>query len=138
MIDKRKVLRGFNLISKNKVVISKTASEHAGQKDSFGKKKVLSKIEIMPQNSVCSETYLVVFASDNDEEVQNVKNYLSTKFVRFLLSCVASTQNLTKESFMFVPVQDFSKSFSDQELFRKYDLSQEEISFIENMIKPMA
>ena len=48
-----------------------------------------------------------------------------------------NTQNGTRGVYQFVPIQDFSKSWTDGELYKKYDLSQEEIDFIESMIKPM-
>lgn len=132
-----KVTQGFDLISKHKLVVSKAASEHAGQKDANGQKKVLSRIEILPKNSVCSETYLVVFSSSDEKEVQNAKTYLESKFVRFLISCMAATQNISRESFAFVPVQDFSKSWTDEELYKKYGLTEKEIEFIESMIRPL-
>lgn len=45
--------------------------------------------------------------------------------------------NITKDNFQFVPIQDFSKPWTDQELYKKYNLTQEEINFIESMIRPM-
>ena len=63
--------------------------------------------------------------------------YLKTKFVRFLVSQLTSTQHISKMSFSFVPIQDFSKPWTDEELYEKYGLTDEEIAFIESMIKPM-
>ena len=45
--------------------------------------------------------------------------------------------NISRDKFCFVPMQDFSKPWTDEELYKKYGLTQEEIDFIENMIKPM-
>ena len=132
-----KVLSSKELIPLYKTVVSKAAAEHAGQKDSNGQKKILSRIEVLPKNSCCSETYLVAFYSKNENEAENAKNYLKTRFVRFLISCVALTQNISRESFSFVPVQDFSKTWTDEELYKKYKLTADEIEFIESMIKPM-
>jgi site-specific DNA-methyltransferase (adenine-specific) len=48
-----------------------------------------------------------------------------------------NTQNGTRGVYQFVPLQDFSKSWTDEELYAKYGLTQEEIDFIESMIRPM-
>ena len=63
--------------------------------------------------------------------------YLKTRFVRFLISILAMTQHISKGMFGFVPVQDFSRAWTDEELYAKYGLTDEEIAFIESMIKPM-
>lgn len=65
------------------------------------------------------------------------KRYLKTKFVRFLVAQIAVSQHITKGCFAFVPTQDFSKAWSDGDLYKKYNLSEEEIDFIETMIRPM-
>lgn len=72
---------------------------------------------------------------------------MKTKFVRFLISELTSTQHLSKDKFKFVPIQDFTSSSDidwskpvsdiDCQLYSKYGLSEEEIIFIESMIKPM-
>ena len=62
---------------------------------------------------------------------------MKTKFFRFLLLQALTSINISKEKFQFVPVQDFTKSWTDEELYAKYNLSQEEIDFIESMIRPM-
>ena len=53
------------------------------------------------------------------------------------MSLAKNTQNISKASYQFVPLQDFSKPWTDQELYQKYNLTQEEINFIESMIRPM-
>lgn len=63
--------------------------------------------------------------------------YLRTKFARFLLSFAKISQHGTGKTYQFVPVQDFSRAWSDEDLYEKYGLTIEEIAFIESMIKPM-
>lgn len=60
---------------------------------------------------------------------------MTTKFFRFLLLQAISSINLSKDKFQFVPMQDFTKPWTDNELYYKYKLTQEEIDFIENMIR---
>lgn len=63
--------------------------------------------------------------------------YLKTRLVRALVAMVTATQHLSKANFRFVPTQDLSKQWTDEDLYKKYELSGEEIHFIESMIKPM-
>ena len=74
---------------------------------------------------------------ENKIEAQNLLSYLKTRFVRFLIAQVAVSQHITRSCFAFVPIQDFSKPWTDAELYAKYGLDEEEIAFIESMIKPM-
>ena len=62
---------------------------------------------------------------------------MTTKFFRFLVLLKKNTQHATKAVYEYVPIQDFSKPWTDAELYAKYDLSDVEIGFIESMIKPM-
>ncbi len=128
---------GNDLIPKWKTIISYVSYDHAGQPGKDGMRKVMSVIEILPPNAVCTETYLIAGSFDSEKEAQNLQKYLQTKFVRFLVAQIAVSQHITRGCFAFVPTQDFSKSWTDEELYAKYDLTEEEIAFIESMIKPM-
>jgi hypothetical protein len=137
MIDRQDVNKGIELINKWKVLLSKTSSEHAGQPDKAGRKRVLSRIEVMPPNSVATESYLIVGPFESKLESENAAAYLRTRFVRFLVSAILLTQNITRGSFAFVPSQDFSNTLTDEVLYKKYLLTSEEIEFIESTIRPM-
>ena len=101
-------------------------------------------------NTICTESYIVVGVNLNLDEhsAKNLSQYLTTKFARFLHSLGKASQDATSKTYKFIPLQDFtaksdidwSKSISeiDQQLYKKYGLSEDEISFIESMIKPMA
>ena len=136
-IKRSKVLKGHELIDTWRVLISKTSSEHAGQTDKSGTKRLFSRIEIMPPGSVCTESYLVVGPFKNKTQANNGASYLRTRFVRFLVSTILLTQNISKGMFEFVPIQDFSKLWSDQDLYEKYGISQEEVTYIEATIRLM-
>lgn len=124
-------------IDKWKVITSYLTYDHAGRSDKEGKRKIFSTMEILPPNSVCTETYLVIDCFETEFEAKNLYSYLRTCFVRFLVAQLTSTQHISKNSFSLVPVQDFSKQWTDEELYAKYGLTDNEISFIESMIKPM-
>lgn len=109
-----------------------------GRPDKDGKFYGLSSIRALPPNVVCTESYIVVGRYNQELQTLNLHWYLHTKFVRFLISLRAVTQHITRGSFSFVPVQDFSKPWTDEELYKKYGLDESEIGFIENMIRPMS
>ena len=92
--------------------------------------------------SVCSQTYLVIGYDPekhhfSKEECKNIISYIQTRFFRYLVSIKKKTQNGPRGVYQFVPVQNFSKPWTDEELYKKYGLTDEEIAFIESMIRPM-
>ena len=107
------------------------------QTDKDGRKRIISRIEVLPPNMICSESYLMLKTFEKQNEAYNLKEYAKTNFFRFLLSTILLTQNIAKDKFQFVPLQDFSKPWTDEELYAKYGLTDEEIQFIESMIRPM-
>ena len=124
-------------IDKWKVIMSYLTYDHAGRADKDGKRRIFSTMEVLQPKAVCTETYLVVDALSTENEADNLLLYLKSKFVRFLVSLTTSTQHIAKNNFAFVPVQDFTQKWTDAELYVKYGLTDEEIAFIESMIKPM-
>lgn len=126
-----------NLIGQWKVVMSKASAEHAGQTDNEGRKKVISKIVILAPEQICTETYLLLGTFENENEAIGLANYAKTQFFRFLLSTILLTQNIAKDKFQFIPIQDFSHPLTDEMLYKKYGLTEDEITFIESMIRPM-
>ena len=136
-VSKKSVTSNEQCIGKWKVVMSKASAEHAGQTDKDGRKKVISKVEVLPPNTICSESYLLISAFDDEHKAENLRGYVRTSFFRFLLSTILLTQNIAKDKFQFVPLQDFSHPWTDEMLYKKYGLTEDEIAFIESMIRPM-
>ena len=90
--------------------------------------------------SICSQTYMVIAYEQSKhkyskEECENIISYLNTKFFRYLVSVKKKTQDVVCGVFQFVPLQDWTKTWTDRELYTKYNLSKEEIDYIESMIK---
>lgn len=136
-INRARVPKGHGLIDKWKVLLSKTSSEHAGQTDRSGTKRVFSRIEVMPPGSAATESYLIVGPFVSRKEAENAAAYLRTKFVRWLVSTILLTQNISKSMFEFVPGQDFMSSWSDEDLNSKYGLNDDEIALIERSIRSL-
>lgn len=88
-------------------------------------------------HTVCTETFLQIGNFTNEQETQNCLDYIKTKFFRALLFFNRHSLNISKESFELIPYQDFSETWTDEKLYKKYGLTQEEIDFIESMIRPM-
>ena len=93
-------------------------------------------------NSVCSETYLTIGYDPinhnfTKEECFNIISYMQTRFFRFIVKLKKSTHSAPARVYEFVPLQDWSKPWTDEELYKKYKLTQEEIDYIEENIDPM-
>lgn len=99
--------------------------------------QIINKPFIGEPHSCCTETYLQIGKFEDRLTAENVISYIKTKFFRFLVMLKKNTQNGTRGVYQFVPMQDFSKPWTDEELYAKYNLAQKEIDFIESMIRPM-
>jgi len=88
-------------------------------------------------NSCCTETYLVIGPFSTEKRTLNVLSYIQTKFFRFLVLLRKNTQHAAKGVYQFVPTQNFDEPWTDEKLYKKYGLTEDEIAFIESMIRPM-
>lgn len=129
-IDRQSIQKNTNWIDKYKIYVPKAWG--VGNMNHDWVKPFLGN-----QNSCCTETYLVIGPFDNRQIAINIISYTQTKFFHFLLGLVKITQNTMKKAYSFVPMQDFSKPWTDEALYKKYDLSEDEIAFIEKMVRPM-
>ena len=136
-ISKADIKSGYDIVGKYNVIMSKVSAEHAGQPDKNGQMKVVSVIEILEPQSVCTESYLVVGSFDEITQAKNLVSYMQTKFFRFLLQQSLYSQNISKDRFQFVPKESWMEKWNDKKLYAKYGLTNDEIDFIESMIKPM-
>ena len=105
-------------------------------RDSFPK-AVLGRPFLGEPGSVSTETYICAGPLASEAEAANIATYISCKLTRFLVMLHKPAQDATRKVYTFVPTQDFTKSWTDQELYKKYRLSQDEINFIESVIRPM-
>ena len=130
------VERNKEWVNKYKVIFTK-AAPGGGSSDRNGMYLLLSSSQVLKPKEICTQTFLVGNVFENEEEANFCLHYLRCKFTRFLILQSMTSQDLSPDRFQFVPLQDFSKPWTDAELYAKYGLTDEEISFIESMIKPM-
>ena len=132
-IDRLDIKTGSKYLDKYKVLLSRPISGNM-EVPPF---KILSLLKTLSPGEVCTHTYLLAGPFDDKERADNLKSYLGTRFARFLLSQSISGMDISRDKFRFVPTQDFNEKWTDEKLYAKYNLSEEEIKFIESMIKPM-
>jgi len=134
---RNEITQGVEYIDSFKIMVGRAISGHAGESDSEGQVKVFSTLNILAPNEICTDTYIIIGRCKIKEEAENILSYLKTKFVRFLVLQTITSINITRNNYQFVPLQDFSHPWTDEMLYKKYGLTQEEIAFIESMIRPM-
>ena len=131
-IDPKYITKNVEWKDKMKVLVSKASPGG----DEYPHAVITAPVIAEP-NSVCTETYLIVDFVKNKKEADNLVSYMNTKFFRFMMSLVKNTQNISKSVFCLTPIQEWTKPWTDEELYKKYKLTQQEIDFIESMVKPM-
>lgn len=136
-IERGQVPRNVEWVDQWKVFLSRAASEHGGQADKSGMRRVFSRIEIGGPATACTETFLVAGRFGTEVEASNFAAYLRTRFVRFLVSLRTNTQDLYSERFAFVPNLPMDRTWTDAALYEKYGISAEEAAYIESIIRPM-
>ncbi len=131
-VSLNEIKQGLELVDCHKIFISKAY----GAGDNYPHQIINVPFYVGPK-SCCTETYLAIGPFKSEEIAKNVLSYMKTKFFRFLVLLIKNTQNAMQGVYRYAPLQDFSKPWTDAELYAKYGLTEDEIAFIESMIKPM-
>ena len=128
-----------DLIDQWKVYIGRAYGDRGGGGASRDAppKAVLGRPFVGEPGSVSTETYICIGPCKSEVEAKNLTTYIACKLMRFLVMLHKPAQDAARKVYTLVPTQDFSKPWSDQELYAKYGLSDEEIAFVEWMIRPM-
>lgn len=135
LIEAEKITKNIDLIAKWKVLLSMGYGE-GGETREYPR-MITGKPIVAPPPSACTETYIVISSFNDEASANNLAAYLRTKFARFLIGLRKNTQHITSDRFAFLPTVSFDKSWSDEELFRFFELTDEEIKFIDLLIRPM-
>jgi site-specific DNA-methyltransferase (adenine-specific) len=97
---------------------------------------VLGKSWVVPEDSVCTQTFMFVPVKDRNE-AKSVESYIATRFARFLVSLRKISQHTKADTYLWLPQQTWDRIWTDSDLSKKYKLTEDEIAFIEKMIRPM-
>lgn len=129
-VDKKYIRKGLSLVDSYKILVPRVWG--AGDPASDWVHPFIAE-----KNSCSTETYLTIGPFSSLQEADNAISYMQTKLFHFMISLIKNTQQAMQKVYSHVPMQDFSVSWTDEELYAKYGLTGEEIEFIESMIKPM-
>lgn len=124
------VKKNIQVINSHKIFIS------AAYGDPLRYDRVISRPIYGEPGSACSQTYITIGHKKDFTKQQciNIISYMNTKFFRFLVRAKKTTQDAARGVYQFVPLQDFNKSWTDIELYEKYKLTKNEITYIEKTI----
>lgn len=134
-LARSKVPSGADLIDHWKVYVG-YAAPGTGNKDTYPH-RILSTPFIGSPGSISTETYLCIGPLATESEAESVLSYLSCRLPRLLVLLRKSSQHVTKKVYAFVPTQTWDRVWTDEELYAKYGISDDEIEFIESIVRPM-
>ncbi len=134
-VAKTAITAGTELIDKWKIYVGR-AAPGTGNRDTYPH-RILSTPFIGEPGSICSETYLCIGPFDTQSEATSALSYLACRLTRLLILLHKPSQDTTRKVYTFVPTQDWTKRWTDEDLYAKYGISQSEIEFIEKVVRPM-
>lgn len=134
-VARSKIPVGQEMIDCWKVYVGR-AAPGTGNKDTYPH-RILSTPFIGEPGSICSETYLCISPLESKKAARSVLSYLSCRLTRFLILLHKPSQDTTRKVYTFVPTQKWDHIYTDQELYRKYGLTDAEIAFIESIVRPL-
>lgn len=131
-IEKKTIIQNESWVDKCKIIVPRSSPG-----SDVYPHQVLGKPIFSEPNSCCTETYIVIGPFANEKICRNVMSYISTNFFRFLVILIKNTQDVPRRTYGFVPTQDFNESWTDEKLYKKYGITEEEQAFIDTLIRPM-
>ncbi len=134
-VAREEVETGTELLDKWKIYVGR-AAPGTGNRDTYPH-RILSTPFIGEPGSICSETYLCIGPLDSKSEAESVLSYLTCRLTRLLILLHKPSQDTTRKVYTFVPTQDWTKQWTDADLYAKYGLKDEEVAFIEQIVRPM-
>lgn len=134
-IPRGSIATGIGLIDAWKIFVGR-AAPGTGNRDTYPH-RIISTPFVAAPGTISSETYLCIGPFDTKEEAENALSYLSCRLTRLLILLHKPSQDTTRKVYTFVPVQDWKKTWTDADLYERYGLSDDEITFIEKIVRPM-
>lgn len=134
-ISRDDVTIGTELIDDWKVYVG-AAAPGTGNKDSYPH-RILSTPFVGGPGSISTETYLCIGPLGSRAEAESVLSYLTCRLTRLLILLHKPSQHTTRKVYTFVPTQTWDRTWTDEELYAKYGITDDEIAFIESIVRPM-
>jgi site-specific DNA-methyltransferase (adenine-specific) len=134
-LGRDEITTGKDIIDCWKVYIGR-AAPGTGNRDTYPH-RVLSTPFAGEPGSISSETYLAIAPFASEDEVKSALSYLSCRLTRLLVLLHKASQDTTKKVYTFVPTQTWDRIWTDEALYEKYGLTDEEVAFIEKIVRPM-
>lgn len=134
-VGRDEVQSGTEWIDAWKIFVS-YAAPGTGNRDTYPH-RIISTPFIGQPGEISTETYLAIGPFETRTEVDSALSYLKCRFTRFLILLHKASQHVTKKVYSFVPQQSWDRTWTDEELYAKYGLTDEEIAFIESVVRPM-
>jgi site-specific DNA-methyltransferase (adenine-specific) len=129
------ISNGTQFIDKWKLFLG-YAAPGTGNKDTYPH-RIISTPFVGEPGSISSETYLCIGPFDSKSEAESVMSYLSCRLTRLLILLHKPSQHITRKVYTFVPTQEWTRRWTDEDLYAKYGISASEIEFIEKVVRPM-
>ena len=132
---RKSIKTGVELIDKWKLFAG-YAAPGTGNRDTYPH-RIISTPFVGEPGSISSETYLCIAPFDSKSQADSALSYLCCRLTRFLVLLHKPSQHVTRKVYTFVPTQDWTKPWTDGDLYKKYGLTTREIAFIEGIVRPM-
>lgn len=134
-VARKSISANTHLIDKWKVYTGR-AAPGTGNRDTYPH-RIISTPFIGGPGTISSETYLCIGPLDSEGQAESVLSYLSCRLTRLLILLHKPSQDTTRKVYTFVPTQDWTRRWTDEDLYKKYGISADEIAFIETVVRPM-
>lgn len=129
------IMAGGDLVDSWKVFVG-FAAPGTGNRDTYPH-KVISTPFLGGPGQVSTESYLAIGPFGSRTQAESALSYMSCRLTRFLIQLHKASQNTTRKVYTFVPTQKWTKVWTDDDLYARYGLTDEEIGFIESVVRPM-
>jgi hypothetical protein len=134
-VARSSITAGAHLIDKWKIYVGR-AAPGTGNRDTYPH-RIISTPFIGEPGSISSETYLCIGPFDSRSEAESALSYLSCRLTRLLILLHKPSQDATRKVYTFVPTQEWTRRWTDNDLYAKYGISASEIEYIEKVVRPM-
>lgn len=134
-VARSSISSGKQFVDKWKIFTGR-AAPGTGNRDTYPH-RIISTPFLGEPGTISSETYLCIGPFDTKAEAESALSYLACRLTRLLILLHKPSQDTTRKVYTFVPVQEWTKRWTDRELYQKYGLSVDEIAFIEKVVRPM-